>query len=88
MMVQLQAQAERFGTDVRDGWATKVDFSGDIHKVWINDTIELHCETVISTGATAKYLGFSEQHYLKMGGGVSACAVCDGFSIEIKRLLS
>jgi thioredoxin reductase (NADPH) len=54
MMVQLQAQAERFGTDVRDGWATKVDFSGDIHKVWINDTIELHCETVIiSTGATA-----------------------------------
>ena len=83
MMVQLQAQAQRFGTDVRDGWATKVDFSGDIHKVWINDTIELHCETVIiSTGATAKYLGLpSEQHYLKMGGGVSACAVsvCDGF---------
>lgn len=81
MMVGLQAQAERFGTDVRDGWATKVDFSGGIHKVWINDTIELHCETVIiSTGATAKYLGMpSEQHYLKMGGGVSACAVCDGF---------
>jgi thioredoxin reductase (NADPH) len=81
MMVQLQKQAERFGADIRDGWATKVDFSGDIHKVWINDTIELHCETVIiSTGATAKYLGLpSEQHYLKMGGGVSACAVCDGF---------
>ncbi|MFT5715217.1 MAG: thioredoxin reductase (NADPH) [Flavobacterium sp.] len=81
MMVGLQAQAQRFGTDVRDGWATKVDFSGDVHKVWINDTIELHCETVIiSTGATAKYLGLpSEQHYLKMGGGVSACAVCDGF---------
>jgi len=81
MMVQLQAQAQRFGADVRDGWATKVDFSGDIHKVWINDTIELHCETVIiSTGASAKYLGLeSEQHYLKMGGGVSACAVCDGF---------
>jgi thioredoxin reductase (NADPH) len=81
MMVQLQEQAQRFGTDVRDGWATKVDFSGEIHKVWINDTIELHCETVIiSTGASAKYLGLdSEQHYLKMGGGVSACAVCDGF---------
>jgi thioredoxin reductase (NADPH) len=81
MMVQLQNQAERFGTDVRDGWATKVDFSGDIHKVWINDTKELHCETVIiSTGATAKYIGLpSEQHYLQMGGGVSACAVCDGF---------
>ncbi len=81
MMVHLQAQAERFGTDVRDGWATKVDFSGNIHKVWINDTKEIHADTVIiSTGATAKYLGLpSEQHYLSTGGGVSACAVCDGF---------
>jgi thioredoxin reductase (NADPH) len=81
MMVQLQGQAERFGTDVRDGWATKVDFSGDVHKVWINETKEIHAETVIiSTGASAKYLGLpSEQKYLKLGGGVSACAVCDGF---------
>ena len=81
MMLELQAQAERFGTDVRDGWVTKVDFSGPIHKVWINGTKEIHCETiVISTGATAKYLGLeSEQKYLKLGGGVSACAVCDGF---------
>ena len=81
MMVQLQEQAKRFGSDIRDGWATKVDFSGPIHKVWINDTIEIHAETVIiSTGASAKYLGLeSEQHYLKLGGGVSACAVCDGF---------
>ncbi len=81
MMIELQKQAERFGTDVRDGWVTKVDFSGDLHKVWVNDTKEIHCETVIiSTGASAKYLGLeSEQHYLKLGGGVSACAVCDGF---------
>lgn len=81
MMVQLQAQAQRFGTDVRDGWATKVDFSAEPHKVWINDTKEIHADTVIiSTGASAKYLGLeSEQHYLKLGGGVSACAVCDGF---------
>lgn len=81
MMIQLQEQAKRFGTDVRDGWVTKVDFSGPIHKVWVNDTKEIHCETVIiSTGASAKYLGLpSEQHYLQMGGGVSACAVCDGF---------
>jgi thioredoxin reductase (NADPH) len=81
MMLELQAQAERFGTDVRDGWVTKVDFSGSTHKVWINGTKEIHCETVIiSTGATAKYLGLeSEQKYLKLGGGVSACAVCDGF---------
>ena len=81
MMVQLQAQAQRFGQDVRDGWVTKVDFSGPTHKVWINDTKEIHAETIIiSTGASAKYLGLeSEQHYLKLGGGVSACAVCDGF---------
>ncbi len=81
MMIQLQQQAQRFGTDVRDGWATKVDFSGSVHKVWINDTKEIHAETVIiSTGASAKYLGLpSEQQYLLLGGGVSACAVCDGF---------
>ena len=83
MMIQLMDQAKRFKTDVRDGWATKVDFSctDGVHKVWINDTIELHCETVIiSTGASAKYLGLpSEMHYLQTGGGVSACAVCDGF---------
>jgi len=81
MMMELQKQAERFETDVRDGWATKVDFSGDVHKVWINESKEIHCDTVIiSTGASAKYLGLeSEQKYLKLGGGVSACAVCDGF---------
>lgn len=81
MMINIQEQAKRFGTDVRDGWATKVDFSGSVHKVWINDSKEIHAETVIiSTGASAKYLGIpSEQHYLQMGGGVSACAVCDGF---------
>lgn len=81
MMIGFQEQAKRFGTDVRDGWVTKVDFSGTIHKVWVNDTKEIHCETVIiSTGASAKYLGIpSEQHYLQTGGGVSACAVCDGF---------
>lgn len=81
MMVQLQAQAQRFGTDVRDGWVTKVDFSGPIHKVWVNETTEVHADTIIiSTGASAKYLGLpSEQHYLQLGGGVSACAVCDGF---------
>lgn len=81
MMIGLQKQAQRFGTDVRDGWATKVDFSAEPHKIWINDSKEIHADTVIiSTGATAKYLGLpSEQHYLQTGGGVSACAVCDGF---------
>ena len=81
MMIELQEQAQRFGTDVRDGWVTKVDFSDDVHKVWVNETTEIQADTiVISTGASAKYLGLdSEQKYLKLGGGVSACAVCDGF---------
>ncbi len=81
MMVQLEAQAKRFDTDVRFGFINKVDFSGDVHKCWADDGTEIHAETVIiSTGASAKYLGLeSEQKYLKMGGGVSACAVCDGF---------
>jgi thioredoxin reductase (NADPH) len=81
MMLQLESQAKRFDTDVRFGFITKVDFSGDIHKCWADDGREIHAETVIiSTGASAMYLGLeSEQYYLKNGGGVSACAVCDGF---------
>ena len=81
MMVQLRDQALRFETDIRSGFINKVDFSGAIHKCWADDGTEIHAETVIiATGASAKYLGLpSEQHYLQMGGGVSACAVCDGF---------
>ena len=81
MMMELEAQAKRFDTDVRFGFITKVDFSGGIHKCWTETGHEIHAETVIiSTGATAKYLGLpSEQKYLELGGGVSACAVCDGF---------
>jgi len=81
MMIQLEAQAKRFETDVRFGFITKVDFSGGVHKCWTDEGKEIHAETVIiSTGATAKYLGLeSEQKYLALGGGVSACAVCDGF---------
>ena len=81
MMVDLEAQAKRFGTDVRMGMITKVDFTGPVHKVWIDNKTEIHSDTIIiSTGASAKYLGLeSEQHYLANGGGVSACAVCDGF---------
>ena len=80
MMIELQKQAERFGTDIRNGWITKVDFSDNL-KLWVNDEKILECETVIiSTGASAKYLGLdSEKKYLESGGGVSACAVCDGF---------
>jgi thioredoxin reductase (NADPH) len=81
MMIELEKQAKRFETDVRFGFIDKVDFSGDIHKCWTESGHEIHAETVIiSTGATAKYLGLdSEQKFLLSGGGVSACAVCDGF---------
>ena len=82
MMVELQKQAERFGTDVRIGLVTKVAFSnseGGIHKVTVDSNKEIEAESVIiSTGATAKYLGIPSEERLK-GGGVSACAVCDGF---------
>lgn len=81
MMVQLEEQAKRFETDVRHGFIDKVDFTGPIHKCWTEGGHEIHADTVIiATGAAAKYLGLpSEQKYLEMGGGVSACAVCDGF---------
>ncbi|OYQ37201.1 thioredoxin-disulfide reductase [Flavobacterium cyanobacteriorum] len=82
MMIQLQQQAERFGTQVRIGMATSVEFSkehGGWHKVIIDGNKEVHAQTVIiSTGATAKYLGLPSEQRLR-GGGVSACAVCDGF---------
>ncbi|WP_457617191.1 thioredoxin-disulfide reductase [Lutibacter sp.] len=82
MMEDLKKQAERFGTEVRFGMVTSVNFSnevGGIHKVTVDETTEIEAETVIiSTGATAKYLGLESEQRL-IGGGVSACATCDGF---------
>jgi len=79
MMEDLKKQAQRFGTDVRWGMATKADFSGGLHKVWIDDNKLIEAETVIiATGATAKYLGLPDEEKYA-GGGVSACATCDGF---------
>ena len=82
MMNDLKNQAERFGTDVRFGLVTKVDLSkevGGIHKVIVDESKEIEAETIIiSTGATAKYLGLESEQRL-IGGGVSACATCDGF---------
>lgn len=81
MMELFKAQAERFQTDIRFGWATKVDFSGPVHKVWIDDgKVEIHANTVIiATGASAKWLGLESEQKFRSIGGVSACAVCDGF---------
>ena len=81
MMIDLQKQAERFGTDVRFGYATKCEFStnGSSHKIEIDGSKTVMAETVIiSTGATAKWLGLKSEERLN-GFGVSACAVCDGF---------
>jgi thioredoxin reductase (NADPH) len=79
MMDQLQRQAERFGTEVRWGLATAVDFSEPKHKVWIDDEYLIEADAVIiATGATAKYLGLESEERYK-GSGVSACATCDGF---------
>ncbi len=82
MMVQLQQQAERFGTEVRVEMIEKVVLSkteGGVHKAFTTSGTELQAKTIIiSTGATAKYLGLPSEQRLR-GGGVSACAVCDGF---------
>ena len=81
MMVDMQKQAERFGTDVRFGYATKCEFStdGSFHKIEIDGNKAVLAKTVIiSTGASAKWLGLESEERLN-GFGVSACAVCDGF---------
>ncbi|MBP7516044.1 MAG: FAD-dependent oxidoreductase, partial [Flavobacteriales bacterium] len=81
MMEDLKAQAKRFETDIRSGWVTKVDLTGPVHKVWVDEKTEIHADSVIiSTGASAKWLGLPNELRLRdMGGGVTACAVCDGF---------
>jgi len=86
MMNDFQKQAERVGTEVRFGVATKVDFSDKIHTVWIDDEKEIKAKTVIiATGAKAKWLGIPSETRLN-GNGVSACAVCDGFFYKGKEV--
>jgi thioredoxin reductase (NADPH) len=86
MMVDFEKQAKRMGADIRYGLATKVDFSGNIHKVWIDEEKEMHADTVIiATGASAKWLGLESEQRLN-GFGVSACAVCDGFFFKGKEV--
>ena len=79
MMEDFKKQAERFGTDIRWGYATKVDFTGPVHKVVIDEEKEITADSVIiATGASAKWLGLESEERLN-GFGVSACAVCDGY---------
>ncbi|HQU57213.1 MAG TPA: FAD-dependent oxidoreductase, partial [Chitinophagaceae bacterium] len=86
MMVDFEKQAARMGADIRFGVATKVDFSGDVHKVQIDDDKWIEADAVIlSTGASAKWLGLESEERLN-GYGVSACAVCDGFFFKEKEV--
>ena len=80
MMDDFKEQAARFGTDIRSGMVTSVDFSGPKHIVTIDEETQLSADSIIiSTGASAKWLGLESEIRLKeIGGGVSACAVCDG----------
>ncbi|MFT3738189.1 MAG: thioredoxin-disulfide reductase [Breznakibacter sp.] len=79
MMEQLKHQAQRFGTDIRFGLATKVDLSSRPFKVTVDDSKVIEAEAlIIATGATAKYLGLPDEAKYA-GSGVSACATCDGF---------
>ena len=79
MMIDFKKQAERFGTDIRFGLATEVDFTGPVHKVIIDEKKEITADSIIiATGASAKWLGLESEQRLN-GFGVSACAVCDGF---------
>ncbi|GGF48216.1 thioredoxin-disulfide reductase [Echinicola rosea] len=86
MMEDFKKQAERFGTDVRYGLVTAVDFSTRPHKVIVDDKDEILADTVIiSTGASAKWLGLESETKLN-GKGVSACAVCDGFFFRNQKV--
>ena len=86
MMVHFEAQAKRMGTDIRYGMATKVDFSKRPFLVEIDEEKWIAADTVIiSTGASAKWLGIESEQRLN-GFGVSACAVCDGFFFKGKEV--
>jgi len=86
MMVHFEKQAARMGTDIRYGLATKVDFSGPVHRVQIDEEKWIEADSVIiSTGASAKWLGLESEQRLN-GYGVSACAVCDGFFFRGKEV--
>lgn len=86
MMELFRKQAERFGTKIAYEHVTKVDFSERPFKVWVGDTLHLARTIIISTGASAKWLGIEgEQHF--GGYGVSACATCDGFFFKNKEVI-
>ena len=78
LMEEMTAQATRFGTEVVYDTVTKVDFNGDVKKLWVGDELIQARAVIISTGATAMTLGLAGEEKL-MGRGLSTCATCDGF---------
>jgi thioredoxin reductase (NADPH) len=86
MMQLFRAQAERFGTTIRTGMVTKVDFSARPLRVWLEEEEHTADAVIVSTGASARYLGLPSEEKLK-GYGVSACATCDGFFYQGKEVV-
>ena len=87
MMENFKKQAERFGTDIRYEMITQVDLGGDVKKIWTESGTEIQAHSVIiSTGASAKWLGLESEQRL-MNKGVSACAVCDGFFFKGQEVI-
>jgi thioredoxin reductase (NADPH) len=87
LILEMRAQAERFGTEFVRGDVTKVDLAGPPFRLWVDGETEHHCEAlIIATGASAKLLGLESERRL-MGHGVSACATCDGFFFKDRRVI-
>jgi thioredoxin reductase (NADPH) len=85
LMDNMRQQAERFGTRFIDADATEVDFSGPVHKVWVEDEVYEADAVIVATGASAKWLGLESEQRL-IGRGVSSCATCDGFFFKNKEI--
>jgi thioredoxin reductase (NADPH) len=86
MMIDFEKQAKRMGADIRYGLATKVDLTGPVHKIWIDEEKLIEADAlIIATGASAKWLNLESEQRLN-GYGVSACAVCDGFFFRNKEV--
>ncbi len=83
LMMEMEAQAKRFGTEVLYSEVTKVDLSGEIKKVWVGDTVYHAKAVVVSTGASSRMIGVGEEKFI--GRGVSTCAVCDAAFYKGKK---
>jgi thioredoxin reductase (NADPH) len=86
LMEEMRKQAERFGTKIKQAYATKVEFGKTSHKIWLGEEVIETKTLIIATGATAKTLGLAEDKEL-MGYGLSTCATCDGAFFRDQEIL-